>query len=64
MKFVGDEDPDSGADGREGKSLDEIEERGLHQIVERSIDGQRFRQQRACEHQEIDQKEQADKQRD
>src|SRR5262245_54867707 len=63
MKFVGNQDPDNGADGCKGKCFSEVEQGGLHQIVERSIRGQGFRQQRTSEYQEVDEKEQANEER-
>src|SRR5581483_4092863 len=64
MEFVGDCDPDDGADGGEWRRLGEVVDGGLHEIVEGCIDGKTLGNKGAGEDKQIDKKEEPDQQRD
>src|SRR5262249_37751395 len=64
MEFVGDEDPQRRAERGPGRGVERIAQRAAQEHVGRGFDGERLAGERAGIDQKIDEKEQADEQRD
>jgi hypothetical protein len=64
VEFVGDKDPQRGAERRPWRGIEGVIQRAAQQLVGRRVDGERLAEQRAGIDEQVDQKEQADEQRD